>query len=104
MLAARTPDQLEAIAARVRGLGRRALAVPSDVNEPRALQKLVERAIAEFGRIDVLVNNAGGSPPRPALQTSEKMFEAAFHFNVTPPSCSPGSRSRTCGSRAAARS
>ena len=29
------------------------------------------------------MNNAGGSPPRPALQTSDKMFEAAFHFNVT---------------------
>ena len=83
VLAARTPEQLEAVAAKVRGLGRRALVVPTDVNEPSALQALVERALAEFGRIDVLVNNAGGSPPRPALQTSEKMFESAFHFNVT---------------------
>jgi 7-alpha-hydroxysteroid dehydrogenase len=83
VLAARTPDQLEAVAARVRGLGRRALVVPCDVNEPSALEQLVERATSEFGRIDVVVNNAGGSPPRPALQTSEKMFEAAFHFNVT---------------------
>ena len=65
VLAARTPDQLEAVAASVRGLGRRALVVPTDVNEPSALQALVERALAEFGRIDVLVNNAGGSPPRP---------------------------------------
>jgi len=83
VLAARTPEQLEAVGARVRGMGRRALVVPSDVNEPSALENLVERAIHEFGRIDVVVNNAGGSPPRPALQTSDKMFEAAFHFNVT---------------------
>ena len=37
----------------------------------------------KFGRIDVLVNNAGGSPPKPALRTSEEMFDKAFHFNVT---------------------
>jgi 7-alpha-hydroxysteroid dehydrogenase len=81
--AARTPAQLEAVAAKIRGLGRRALVVPCDVNESAALAHLVERALAEFGRIDVLVNNAGGSPPRAALDTSDKMFESAFHFNVT---------------------
>ena len=37
----------------------------------------------EFGRIDVLVNNAGGSPPKPVLETSDRMFERAFQFNVT---------------------
>jgi 7-alpha-hydroxysteroid dehydrogenase len=67
----------------VRALGRKALVVPTDVNEPSALQNLVERTLAELGRIDIVVNNAGGTPPRPALQTSEKMFESAFHFNVT---------------------
>jgi 7-alpha-hydroxysteroid dehydrogenase len=36
-----------------------------------------------FGRVDVLVNNAGGAPPKPFLRTSEKAFEEAFHFNVT---------------------
>jgi 7-alpha-hydroxysteroid dehydrogenase len=39
--------------------------------------------MAELGRIDVLVNNAGGTSPRPFLDTSERMFERAFHFNVT---------------------
>ena len=37
----------------------------------------------EFGRIDVLVNNAGGYPPKPALRTARSAFEEAFHFNVT---------------------
>jgi 7-alpha-hydroxysteroid dehydrogenase len=81
--AARTPAQLEAVAAKIRGLGRRALVVPCDVNEGSQLASLVERTLGEFGRIDVVVNNAGGSPPRGALDTSDKMFEAAFHFNVT---------------------
>ena len=81
--AARTPAQLEAVAEKIRKLGRRALVVPTDVNEAGALEALVDRTLAELGRIDIVVNNAGGSPPRGALQTSDKMFEAAFHFNVT---------------------
>ncbi len=81
--AARTPGQIEATAERIRGLGRRALAVPCDVMERAQLERLVEAAQREFGRIDVLVNNAGGSPPSPALQTSEKAFETALRFNVT---------------------
>ena len=40
-------------------------------------------AMDAFGRIDVLVNNAGGTPPMPVLRTSEKMFETALRFNVT---------------------
>ena len=39
--------------------------------------------MAEFGRIDVVVNNAGGTMPRPFMDTSAGYFERAFHFNVT---------------------
>jgi 7-alpha-hydroxysteroid dehydrogenase len=81
--AARTPEQIEETAATVRGIGRRALAVPCDVTQRADLDALVARALAAFGRVDVLVNNAGGYPPHPALQTSERAFEEAFHFNVT---------------------
>ncbi len=81
--AARTAEQIEATADKVRGLGGKAIAVPCDVVETAQLEHLVERTLKEFGRIDILVNNAGGSPPKPALQTSEAMFEKAFRFNVT---------------------
>ncbi len=81
--AARTRDQIEGTAEKARALGVRALAVPCDVMEQAQLENLVEQTQKEFGRIDVLVNNAGGSPPKPALETSERMFEKAFHFNVT---------------------
>jgi 7-alpha-hydroxysteroid dehydrogenase len=83
VLAARTREQIEAVADKVRALGARALAVPCDVSERPQLENLVEKTMSEFGRIDVLVNNAGGSPPKPALRTSEAMFDQAFHFNVT---------------------
>jgi 7-alpha-hydroxysteroid dehydrogenase len=81
--AARSVEQIEDTAAEVRARGRRALAVPTDVTERPQLEALVESALAEFGRIDVLVNNAGGWPPQPVLRTSEKAFEQAFRFNVT---------------------
>ncbi len=80
---ARTGEQLEAVAEEIRRQGRRALPVPCDVNDRAQLENLVSQAMKEFGRIDILVNNAGGTPPRAALRTSERMFEGAFHFNVT---------------------
>ncbi len=81
--AARTLDQIEAVAAEVRSLGRRALAVPCDVNQQDQLAAVVDRAAAELGRIDILVNNAGGSPPQESMKVSQAAFEEAFHFNVT---------------------
>ena len=81
--AARTLEQIESVAERVRGFGRRSLAVPCDVNQRADLEKLVAETHKEFGRVDVLVNNAGGAPPREALRTSESMFEEALRFNVT---------------------
>jgi 7-alpha-hydroxysteroid dehydrogenase len=81
--AARSRDQIERTAAAARQHGSRALAVPCDVLERAQLDQLVDATLKEFGRIDVLVNNAGGWPPKPALRTREKEFEAAFRFNVT---------------------
>ena len=81
--AARAPDRLDHVAAQIRGLDRRALAVPCDVNVAAQLEHLVATTVKEFGRVDILVNNAGGTPPTAALDLSQKDFEAAFHFNVS---------------------
>jgi 7-alpha-hydroxysteroid dehydrogenase len=83
VLAARTKEQLDAVAEEIRGKGRRALVIPCDVNENEAVEDIVARTMAEFGRIDVVVNNAGGSMPRPLMDTSPGYLERAFHFNVT---------------------
>ena len=76
--AARTAADIESTAGEVRARGRRALAVPTDVLRAPDLEGLVEATLAEFGRLDVLVNNAGGTGPRPALDTSEAYFERAL--------------------------
>lgn len=83
VLAARTKEQLDEVAADVRGFGREALVIPADVNENAVLEEIVARTVAEFGRIDIVVNNAGGTMPRPFLDTSPGFFERSFHFNVT---------------------
>jgi 7-alpha-hydroxysteroid dehydrogenase len=81
--AARTQTDIDAVATDVRALGRRALAVATDVTVTDQLEALVARTVAEMGRIDILVNNAGGSLPKPFMATSERSFELAFRFNVT---------------------
>src|SRR5262249_47926201 len=58
-LVARTEADLEAVAAEVRGLGRRALVATCDMTEEPPVAQLAERVLAEYGRVDVLVNNAG---------------------------------------------
>ena len=85
VLTARNRDELEGVAAEVRALGRHALVVPGDVNDLAVLQDLVERTIAEFGRLDTVVNNAGGSVSRPLLDTTVEHLEKSFHFNVSVP-------------------
>jgi len=82
-ITARTEDQLREVAKDVEGFGGQAVVVPGDVNADGFLASFVEQARNELGRIDIVVNNAGGSPPRPFLDTSTAMLEKAFHFNVT---------------------
>ena len=81
-LAARTGSDLDAVAQRISALGRRAIAVPTDVTDADQLQALVTRTVDELGRVDILVNNAGGWDPRPVMATSPRNVEAAFRFNV----------------------
>jgi 7-alpha-hydroxysteroid dehydrogenase len=81
--AARTSREIEATAARVRDLGGRALALPCDVTDPAQIEATVAAAVREFGRVDVLVNNAGGFPPMPFLDMDLPTWEWCFRFNLT---------------------
>ena len=82
VLAARTQTQLDEVAAQIEALGRRAVTVACDLSDLDAVGRLAEVATAELGRIDILVNNVGGTMPRPLLDTSPRFLEEAFHFNV----------------------
>jgi len=85
VVAARTADDLDDVVAGIEATGRRGLAVPTDVMVTDELEHLVAETVRAFGRLDVLVNNAGGTPPRAAMATSERFFEVAMRFNVISP-------------------
>jgi 7-alpha-hydroxysteroid dehydrogenase len=84
VLAARTLAHLEAVAAQVRTRGRRALAVPTDVNDVAALDHLLARTQAELGTVTLLVNNAGGSGPNDPQKLSGADFAQVLAWNVAP--------------------
>src|SRR6266536_624339 len=83
VLVARTPEQLDAVADRIRAVGRTAVTVASDIRDLAQAPIIVERAVDELGRLDVVVNNAGGAEPRAFLDSTGAELEAAFHLNVT---------------------
>lgn len=83
VLTARSQDQLELVAADVEAHGRRAAVVPADANDLEALAGVVDEAVERLGALDVVVNNVGGTMPRPFLDTTPGYMERAFHFNVT---------------------
>ena len=83
VIASRTKEQLDEVAADIRKAGQEALVLPTDVNENANIEALAAAALEEFGRIDIVVNNAGGTMPRPFQATSAGFLERSFHFNVT---------------------
>ena len=80
---ARTESDVQANAEMARAFGVQALAVPCDVKDDGQLQTLVGKTMEAFGRIDIVVNNAGGAVPNQISRTSRKRFNEAFDFNVT---------------------
>jgi len=85
VLVARTATDLGDVAAAVRALGRTASVIPADLTDVSRVVKIVERALAERGRLDILVNNAGGAMPARYLDTTPEALDEAFHFNVAAP-------------------
>ncbi len=80
-ICARGPEALEATAAELGALGP-VLAVAADVTEPGAPAELVAAALERFGRLDVLVANAGGPPPARSLEVDDETFAAGLNANL----------------------
>lgn len=78
----RTPEKLERVAAFARDKGARMLAVPTDVRQPEQVAALYEAVDAEYGRLDMLVNNAGGQFPQDAIDFSANGWNAVINNNL----------------------
>ena len=85
VVAARTQADLDETVRLVESTGRRGLAVVTDVMAEDQLARLIDAAVEHFGRLSILVNNAGGTLPRPAMQTSSRYFATAIQFNAMAP-------------------
>ncbi len=83
MLASRNQSDLDQAAAALERTGTKCSTIAFDATDLDAIPGLVHQALESFQQLDVVVNNAGGTAPRPLLNTSAGYMERAFHFNVT---------------------
>ena len=86
VLAGRRKEKLEATAAEAKKLGAKTLVVPTDVADPQAIKALFAKTKQEFGRLDVLFNNAGiGAPAVPLEDLPYEKWKAVVDTNLTGP-------------------
>ena len=86
VISSRKADACEVTAGEIKALGRDALAVPCDVGQWAQIDELVARTYEHYGRVDVLINNAGMSPVYPSLsEVSEALFDKVIAVNLRGP-------------------
>jgi len=81
-LGARRVDALQDTQRLVTAAGRRGISIRTDISNPSDCQALVDGAVAEFGRLDVLVNNAGRGTSVPALRETPEGFQSVIDTNL----------------------
>lgn len=79
----RRAEQVEAAAAEIEGFGRRTIRCVSDVASRESLQNLLDSAIQEFGKVDILVNSAGRTKREPTLDVSQEDWDLILETNLT---------------------
>jgi NAD(P)-dependent dehydrogenase (short-subunit alcohol dehydrogenase family) len=85
IVASRKFDNCATVAEECRALGRRALPFAAHVGKWTECDALIDAAYAEFGRVDVLVNNAGMSPPMASHDMPESLFDSVMNLNFKGP-------------------
>lgn len=83
VIASRSAEKIAAGKADLEGEGFDVLATTCDIREPASVEALIDAALARFGRLDVLINNAGGQFPSPAEAMSPKGFDAVLRNNLS---------------------
>lgn len=81
-LAARRTGHLERTATAARTAGRETLCVPTDIADPSQVQQLVDAVVAHFGKIDILINNAGVATAHPATRETPEQFRRVIDVNL----------------------
>lgn len=82
-IASRKKEDLDKVAEEIRAMGRKCLVVPTHIREVEDLKKLVETTMNEYGRIDILVNNAATNPGMgPLVDQPERMYDQIMNTNL----------------------
>ncbi len=77
------PDEAKHIVDRIEGSGGRAISVRADVSSPEDVKNLIQKAVEEFGRLDVMINNAGMEEKMPFLETPLDVWNKTIAVNLT---------------------
>lgn len=85
ILLARSAGELQQVAQEVEALGRRALALPVDLADEAAIDRAMTAALAQFGQVDVLVNNAGTDVPGRVTELSAQDWDQVLGVNLRAP-------------------
>ena len=85
IIASRKIEACEAVADEVRGMGRKALAIAAHCGKWDDIDRLIESAYGEFGRVDLLVNNAGMGPRVPSHDVPENLYDSVLNLNLKGP-------------------
>jgi 2-deoxy-D-gluconate 3-dehydrogenase len=85
VIAGRNMDKLDAVAAELRSIGPRVIPAFVDMKSTESIRALVDRAVAEFGKIDFLFNNAGTIHRAPSQDFPEEAWEEVLRVNLTGP-------------------
>jgi NAD(P)-dependent dehydrogenase (short-subunit alcohol dehydrogenase family) len=84
VLAARTEAEIDEVSAEIGSAGGEAVAIATDVTDPAAVQRMVQRALTAYGRLDIAFNDAGeGHMPTPLAELTLKDFDRALTVNAT---------------------
>jgi len=79
---ARTTSEIEKVAEEIRSMGRKALAIPTDVSVKKQVQAMVQQALDEFGTVDILVNNAGVAIHNYLIDIREEDWDLTMAVNL----------------------
>jgi NAD(P)-dependent dehydrogenase (short-subunit alcohol dehydrogenase family) len=79
----RTAEKLRAVEDAIRGAGRRAAAIVADVTRSADVNRMVEQAVGAFGRVDILLNNAGVTSPKTAVELTDDDWHRIMDTSAT---------------------
>jgi NAD(P)-dependent dehydrogenase (short-subunit alcohol dehydrogenase family) len=83
VVASRKQENLDKVAVEIKALGRESLAIATDVRKPEQVDNMVKQTVDYFGRLDIMINNAGRGIPTQPLEISIKEWNHVITLNLT---------------------